>query len=165
MQLSHHSKQTKMSQTKQYQLEGHELILRVKKAPVFIRGVLFLFAFLFFAMPISGMTEYVVSGNDFHVAFLFGLVIFGILGFYLLRIALWNTHGSESISFSTNHISYAADYGWFKDAKKQQETEPPVAFSIQQIGYEEEEKVFLLSALEILVLFAQLKCLLLNLKN
>ncbi|MCA1763114.1 MAG: SoxR reducing system RseC family protein [Flavobacteriales bacterium] len=85
---------------KQFHLNGRELTLTVKRAPLFIRGMLFLFAFLSFIMPLVGMILYMAFGYGFHFGFLIGLFIFGLLGFYLLRVALWNTLGIEILVFS-----------------------------------------------------------------
>lgn len=123
---------------KHYQLEENRLELSVKKTPLIIRIILFLFTFLFFTMPIAGMLLYIAAGNGFHVGFLFGLFFFGLMGFYLLRHALWNTYGKETIQFHTNSITYIADYGWFKDGQKEIEITEAIPFSIQPIGYEED---------------------------
>jgi len=133
---------------KQYQLNGNVLTLNVKKAPAFLRSVMFLFAFLFFIMPLAGMVLYMAIGNGFHIGFLFGMFFFGLMGFYLLRIALWNTYGNEVISITKNHINYIADYGWFKDGKKQNEITAPIVYSIRQIGYEDDNTGGLVIGLE-----------------
>jgi hypothetical protein len=77
------------------------------------------------------------SGNGFHFGFLIGIGIFGLIGFYLLRVFLWNSYGKETISFNNNNITYEADYKWFKDGKKTKEINSP-NFSIKPIGYEDE---------------------------
>ena len=104
---------------KQHELNNGELILRVKRSPVFVRIVIFSFAFLFFLLPIVGMTLSILMGNRFHIGFLIGLGFFGLMGFYLLRMGLWNTYGTEIIKFQSGKVIYEANYGWFKDAKKQ----------------------------------------------
>src|SRR5690554_7495025 len=78
---------------KQYQIEGNKLILKVKKSPLFIRIIFFTVAILFFIMPLAGMLMYISLGNGFHIGFLMGFFFFGIMGFYILRMALWNTYG------------------------------------------------------------------------
>lgn len=126
--------------TKQYKFDGKTLKLKVKKSPFLVRGTMFLFAFLFFILPSTGMFISIASGDGFHIGFAIGIFIFGLLGFYLLRIALWNTYGNEVISISDNKINYIADYGWFKDGKKHIEIQPPVKYSIEQMGYIDENK-------------------------
>lgn len=41
------------------------------------------------------------------------------MGFYLLRITLWNTFGQEIFKISTNKITYTLNFGWFKYTKKE----------------------------------------------
>ena len=129
-----------MTDTRQYKLNENELILTVQKAPLLVRSIMFLFAFLFFLLPLTGMILGLAMGKDLHIGYFIALFIFGIMGFYLLRIALWNTYGKEIIVFSKNNIDYIADYGWFKDGKKQKELNHAIEFGIRQIGYEEDKK-------------------------
>ncbi len=107
-----------------YLIEENKLTLQVKKSPLFIRSMLFLFSFLSFLLPLGGMIGYMAINKGFHVSFLIGLFIFSLMGIYLLRIALWNTYGKEEITFNGKHISYLVDYGWFKDALKVKEIDP-----------------------------------------
>lgn len=123
----------------QHELKNRELMLKVKPSPLFIRAIMFLFTFLFFLLPISGMILSLSMGNGFHIGFLFGMGFFGVMGFYLLRMTLWNTYGVEIITFENSKVTYEANYGWFKDGKKTKEMNP-IVFSIKPIGYEEENK-------------------------
>ncbi|GAA3610318.1 hypothetical protein GCM10022396_29370 [Flavivirga amylovorans] len=61
------------------------------------------------------------------------------MGFYLLRVSLWNTYGYETIFFNEQKLTYEANYGWFKDGKKVI-TISSLSFTIKQIGYEEDKK-------------------------
>ena len=133
---------------KQYELNKNELELRVKKAPLFVRTVMFFFTFLFFLLPFTGMILGLAMGKGMHIGYVIGLFFFGILGFYMLRISLWNTCGKETITFENNYLIYIADYGWFKDGKKQKELKNPLVYSIRQIGYEEDNKGGLIIGLE-----------------
>ena len=65
--------------------------------------------------------------------------LFGLMGFYMLRVSLWNTYGYETIVFDKQKVTYEANYGWFKDGKKTKDINPLV-FSIKQVGYEEDKK-------------------------
>lgn len=87
-------------------------------------------------------------GKGMHIGYLIGLFFFGLLGFYMLRVTLWNTYGKETITFENNNITYIADYGWFKDGKKQIEFKKPLMYSIRQIGYEDDNKGGLVMGLE-----------------
>lgn len=122
---------------KQFELQNNILRLRVKKAPVLIRIFLFLFAFLLFTGPLFGVITSAANGGGFHLGFFAVIFIFGLLGFYLLRNALWNTYGEELIQFNGHEISYEANYGWFKDGKKVVKIEV-IHFSIRTIGYVDE---------------------------
>lgn len=125
---------------KQYELNKNSLELRVKKAPLFVRSVMFFFTFLFFLLPLTGMILGLSMGKGMHIGYLIGLFVFGLLGFYMLRMSLWNTYGKETISFNRENVTYLADYGWFKDGKKQKEIKIPREYSIRQIGYEDDNK-------------------------
>ena len=125
---------------RQYELHDNTLVLRVKKAPLFVRSVLFFFSFLFFLLPLVGMILGLAMGQGMHIGYLIGMFFFGLLGFYMLRISLWNTFGKETITFGAHEITYIADYGWFKDGKKEKEVSDFVLFSIRPIGYEDDNK-------------------------
>jgi len=124
---------------KQYHFEGNTLVLKVKKSPIFVRAIMFFFSFVFFIAPISGIALSIVAGNRFHFGFLIGLLIFGLVGFYLLRISLWNAYGEEVIELNKPNVSYEANYGWFKDGKKSINYEL-LSYSAKPIGYEEDKK-------------------------
>jgi hypothetical protein len=125
---------------RQYELTGDLLILKVKKSPLFVRSTMFFFAFLFFLLPLIGMIGGLAVGLGLHIGYFIMMFFFGILGFYLLRMSLWITYGKETIRFNEDSITYLADYGWFKDGRKQKEFDEAPEFSIRQTGYEDEEK-------------------------
>ncbi len=133
---------------KQYEIHKNLIVLRVKKAPLFIRSVMFFFTFLFFVLPLTGMILGLSMGTSIHIGYLFGLLIFGLLGFYMLRLSLWNTYGKETITFNQENITYLADYGWFKDGENQKEIKAPRVYSVKQIGYEDENKGVLVIGLD-----------------
>ncbi|WP_272151493.1 hypothetical protein [Tenacibaculum aiptasiae] len=122
---------------KQYYLNNNELILKVKKSPFFIRLIMFLFSFLFFLAPILGLFFSFYLKQKFHFGFLIGIGIFGLLGFYMLRVSLWNTYGIEKITFNKNSVTYIADYKWFKDRVETEEIDS-MFFSIVPVEYEED---------------------------
>ena len=119
---------------KQYSFDENKLILKVSHSPLIIRLILFVFSFLFFLLPVVGIVISVSMGSRFHISFLFLIFVFGLLGFYLLRIALWNTYGCEKIIFNDDQISYLADYGWFKDKLKTEEITNPI-YSIKKLEH------------------------------
>ena len=136
---------------KQHELNNGELTLRVKRSPVFVRIVIFLFAFLFFLLPLVGMILSILMGDGFHIGFLIGIGFFGLMGFYLLRIGLWNTYGTEIIKFQSSKVIYDSNYGWCKDAKKTKEI-IPLSFSLKPIGYgEDNEGVLIIGSNDFLI--------------
>ena len=122
---------------KQFVIEDNKLTLLIKKSPFLVRLIFFPISFLFFILPIGGMVAYLVSGNEFHIGFLFGIFISSLLGIYMLRITLWNTFGKEVIIFNNSKVTYTADYGWFKDSLKSKVINS-ISFSILNVGYEED---------------------------
>ncbi len=127
-----------------FRLDDTSLTMWVKPPSVFLRGIYFFFAFLTGIGPIVGLVLSVTSGSGFHFGMLFGMGISGLISFYLLRVALWNTYGKETLSFSGDKVVYHADYGWFKDAKKVLPVLAELSFEIKSIGYEEEKQGTLL---------------------
>lgn len=115
------------------------LILRVKKSPLLGRVLLYLITFLSIALPLGGFIPNIINGGElkfFNLVFLF---IFGLIAFYMLRVSLWNTYGSEFIQFDNNKLTYVADYHWFKD-KVKEFTFENIEYDIKQVGYEEDNK-------------------------
>jgi hypothetical protein len=132
--------QTSIPIMPQHQLQGNILTMRVKKAPVAIRVVMFVFAFLFFSIPVLSLVFSVLIGKGPHVGLLIAAVVFGLLGFYPLRIALWNTYGFEEVLFRKNKLEYVANYGWFKDGRKEIEINESLDVRAWPVGYEDENK-------------------------
>ncbi|WP_289661402.1 hypothetical protein [Flavobacterium panacagri] len=124
---------------KQYNYENNILNLKVKKSPFLVRLVMFLFSFSFFVFPIFGAIFSVVLGFGLHIGFFIGIGIFSLLGFYLLRMSLWNTYGEENISFFEDKIIYEANYGWFKDGKRETVISNPNFYAVPA-GYEEDKE-------------------------
>ncbi len=124
---------------KQYLIKENTIVLSVKKAPIFVRATMFFFAFALFFLPLIGITVGIISGKEFRIGLLFALVVFGLIGFFTLRMALWNAYGKEIIKLNLETIEYEADYGWFKDGKKVIGLKNPL-LSINPIGYEEDKK-------------------------
>ncbi|MBW1655114.1 hypothetical protein [Flavobacterium quisquiliarum] len=122
---------------KQYHYKNNILNLKVKKSPFLVRLVMFLLSFSFFVFPIFGAIFSVVLGFGLHIGFFIGIGIFSLLGFYLLRMSLWNTYGEETISFFDDRIIYEANYGWFKDGKKETVISNPNFYAVPA-GYEED---------------------------
>lgn len=123
----------------QFDLRTNKLYLKVRKTPLIIRAIFFALAFSFFILPIISLALSTSNGDGLKFGHFIFVGVFGLMGFYLLRISLWNTYGNETIEISANKIIYEADYGWFKDGRKEI-TNIELIYSIKSIGYEEENK-------------------------
>lgn len=104
---------------KQITFQKNKLTLTVGKSPLFLRIILFPFAFSFFLLPVYGVVASILNGNGIMFFSFIVIAVFFYLGFYLLKITLWNTFGKETIIIGLEKITYEADYGWFKGAKKE----------------------------------------------
>lgn len=127
------------SNLNQYELNNRSLIISSPKSAAIPRFLMFFFAFLSFLAPILALIATAASGSGLHAGNFISIIIFGLIGFYLLRVALWNTYGKESLHFSAESVSYEADYGWFKDKVKELPTSD-LTFSFLAVGDEEEHK-------------------------
>ncbi|OUL60440.1 hypothetical protein [Flavobacterium sp. AJR] len=132
---------------KQFNLNNNILKLKVKKSPLGIRIVMFFFAFVFFVFPLLGAIINIISGGGMQFGYFIGIGLFSVMGFYLLRVALWNTYGEETIEFFENKITYEANYGWFKDGKKEMSF-AILKYSFKLVGYEEDNEGVLVIASE-----------------
>lgn len=122
---------------KQFSITGNELVLFVKRAPIVILATFYLFGFLFFAFPVFFAINWWWESGRFYPGMLVVIGIFGLMGAYLLRLAIWNTSGKEIIHISEGLVTCQADYGRFHGKLRQLETASP-QFEILQAGYEED---------------------------
>ncbi len=123
----------------QYNFKNNILNLKVKKSPLVIRIVMFFFAFAFFVFPISGVVVGVLNGVGLQFGYVIGIGIFALMGFYLLRVSLWNTFGEETIEILDGKVIYEANYGWLKDGKKETII-TNLKYSFKPVGYEEDNE-------------------------
>ena len=130
---------------KQYDFQNNVLILKVKKSPFLVRAIMFLIAFLLFVLPIGGAIFGIVQGTGLRIGYFIAIGVFSLIGFYTLRVSLWNTYGQETIQILENKIIYEADYGWFKDGKKETLISSPSFYAVSA-GYEEDKEGVLVIA-------------------
>ncbi len=102
-------------------LKDNLLTLKVKKTPLIIRIVLFIFTFLLFLFPLAWIASLFI-GAQINVMSIILIGIFLFAGIYLLRLTLWNTYGEEKIYINPNKLTYDVSYGWFKDRVREMET-------------------------------------------
>ncbi|WP_338378849.1 hypothetical protein [uncultured Flavobacterium sp.] len=127
-----------MKPTQRHTLHNNTLELYVKKSPPIGRGFLLFLAFAMVALPIMGMVFNFLDGGAFHFGFLIGLGLCSLVGFYFVRLFLWNTYGKEVITIGETTVSYYVDYHYFK-GNQQEITYEELVFEIEQIGFEEEK--------------------------
>ncbi|CAM3545461.1 hypothetical protein FLGE108171_02195 [Flavobacterium gelidilacus] len=111
----------------------------VKKSPLIGRGFILFLAFICVALPIMGIVLNFMDGNAFHFGFIIGLGLFSLVGFYFIRLFLWNTYGKEVIEIGESSVSYYVDYHYFKGNQKQMKYEE-LTYEFTSIGFEEEQK-------------------------
>lgn len=129
----------------QHYYENNILNLKVKKSPFLVRIVMFALAFSLFIFPIFGVIFSIIDGFGLHIGYFIAIGIFSLIGFYTLRVSLWNTYGEETIVFFENKIIYEANYGWFKDGKKETIISN-LNFYAAPAGYEEDNEGVLVIA-------------------
>lgn len=124
--------------TKRHTLNHNTLELYVKKSPPLGRIFILFLAFIAVALPIMGMAFRFMNGGAFHFGFIIGLGAFSLIGFYFVRLFLWNTFGKEVITIGKTTVNYYVDYHYFK-GNQQEITYEELVFGIEPIGFEEEK--------------------------
>ncbi|WP_433832101.1 hypothetical protein [Flavobacterium anhuiense] len=128
-----------------YHYENNTLRLQVKKSPFLVRATLFLIAFMLFVLPVGGTIFGIALGSGLQIGYFIAIGVCSLIGFYTLRVSLWNTYGQETIQFLENKIVYEANYGWFKDGKKEILISNPSFYAVPA-GYEEDNEGVLVIA-------------------
>lgn len=128
--------------TKQYHFQDNDLVLKVNKASVFMRFILFTIAILGVLLPLGGLVATLaIAGSTLSIIqiMLFFALLF--VSLFVFRLGLWNTYGEEEFFFGQDSIQYQPNYGWFKDKRKNYAIGSDlVSCSYQIIGYENENK-------------------------
>jgi|SRR5690606_31507376 len=104
---------------KQFNIDDNRLIISARKSPIFIRIVLMTFLVLITLIPIAVTIFVLKSGEGPFIGIVFSFILCWGIGFYLLKLTLWNSVGREILSLETEKISYVADYRLFKDGRKE----------------------------------------------
>ncbi|NCP85604.1 MAG: hypothetical protein GW823_12125 [Bacteroidetes bacterium] len=94
------------------------IVIKGKSTPVLIKIILAIFLVICILMPI-GATIFSFGESGLHIGIVFSFILFWGIGFYLLRVILWNTFGQETLLLNTKKILYLADYKYFKDGKRE----------------------------------------------
>jgi hypothetical protein len=118
----------------QIKIHGSQLTICAKKAPLFIRIVLTLILSILIFIPLA-VTFFVLNNEDVpRIGIAFSFILCWGIGFYLLRVTLWNSIGREILTLDPEKISYIADYRLFKDGRQEIKTK----FLKTEIIYEDE---------------------------
>lgn len=104
--------------TRQINIEGNQLTISARKTPLFIRIMLTLFLVIIALIPIAVTIFTLTYGDGPHIRIAFSYLLCWGVGFYLLRIVLWNSVGKEILILNPETVSYVADYKLFKDGRK-----------------------------------------------
>ncbi|NOU61374.1 hypothetical protein [Marinifilum caeruleilacunae] len=83
----------------------------------FSRIVLQTFMILFFTIPVLSTILVAITIGEVSPAIVIFYIVFGLCGYYFLRLFLWNKYGKEMIYLDTRKITYEADYKMFKSNK------------------------------------------------
>lgn len=101
-----------------FELSGNQIIIIGQKSPLIIRVSLVIVLFICVLIPIAATIFIISEAKGPHIGLAFSFLFFWGIGFYLLRIILWNSYGKEILNFETETFFYEADYRLFRDAKK-----------------------------------------------
>jgi len=107
----------------QIEISGSRLTISAKKAPLFIRIVLILILSILILIPITVTFFVLTFGDGPHIGIAISYLICWGLGFYLLRVILWNSVGREILTLDPEKISYIADFKLFQDGRQEITTE------------------------------------------
>jgi hypothetical protein len=102
----------------QVNIQENKITISVNKAPLFIRVVLSIFIVFLALIPLAVTFFALTYGDGLHIGIAFSFLIGWGVGFYLLRITLWNSVGREILSLNPESIVYLADYILFKDGRQ-----------------------------------------------
>ena len=108
----------KMKQN-QIEINGAQLTISTKKAPVFIMITLTLLLSILTLIPIAVTFFVYTYGDGPHIGIAFSFILCWGVGFYLLRVTLWNSVGREILTLNPEKISYIADYKLFRDGRQE----------------------------------------------
>lgn len=104
-------------------MHSSQLTIYAKKSPLFIRIVLNLTLLIVILIPLA-VSFFVVNNGDVpSIGIAFSFIICWGVGFFLLRVTLWNSGGREILTLDPEKISYIADYTLFKDGRQEITTE------------------------------------------
>src|SRR5690606_18335443 len=102
----------------QIKIEDSKLTIFARKAPIIIRIFLVLIITVLALIPFAIVYFVFSDGNGLHIGIAFSFMLCWGIGFYVLRLFLWNSYGREILILNKNNIIYLADYRLYKDGKR-----------------------------------------------
>lgn len=130
--------QTLDSVPERFTIEGNTLTFHPKRAPYILLGFFYFITAVMLFGPTIGFFTAMTSGYQVSLKAIFGIAAFAFLGFYMLRVALWNTYGKEIIQIGETTIEYHGDYKYFVFNRKSYAIDGTLYFTPRRIGYEED---------------------------
>lgn len=88
-----------------------EIEFKVKEVPKLFTIVLFALSLISFSIPIITV---ILFHDKITFRFLLTVILFWVAAYFLVRMFLWNTFGSEKLSISKNRCSFYNDFKWFR---------------------------------------------------
>lgn len=105
------------------QITDNRITIQGAKSPLFIRIVLAIIIFINGLIPFVFIFFMLTDGDGLNFVIIVPIIIFWGAGLYLLRVLLWNTYGKEILDLDDSRIQYLADYKFFKDSRKELNTD------------------------------------------
>ena len=103
----------------QININDSKLTISAKKPPLLIRIVLALFLLILFLIPLAGTVFSLTYADGLQIGLIFSFILFWGVGFYLLRLILWNSFGQEVLTMNSEKILYFADYRLYKVGRQE----------------------------------------------
>ena len=117
----------------QYKLLNNELTLYVKKSPLAVRLFIYFLTLISIVFPFIPIAINILDDGKIKAGpIMIGLFLI-VIAIYFVRMSLWNTFGSEKITFGSRNLEYIADYKWFTDGAQQIENYSEIYFSVIEL--------------------------------
>lgn len=126
-------------------MDSEKIIIKSSKSSLFVRITLLFLILVSLIIPIISTIIIFVVFGEFHFGNIFSFLIFWGIGFYLTRIFLWNTFGSEILTLKHDKIKYVADYKFFKDSNMEIELDTISISYIESIDSKTKYRQLILS--------------------
>jgi hypothetical protein len=89
------------------------------ETPFAVRFVIGFFCFAIFIVPVVATIAILANGDGFKAGIIISYIISWLVGYYLLRIVLWNSYGKEIVVIDSESLNYYCDYKYFKSNQQE----------------------------------------------